>query len=461
MLPCTQSQQYLLPSNDNNPLFRTQGFRDFIKHLEYKNSLAALLRFVSSTSGVNNAIKAAPYVYVLHSNLKLSHDVAEILSCPQHGGHVRVWGSELFTRILSQLPEKQRASFRVPIGAIAEHFATKLQGNFKKSLVCGVYNTEYIDYVNSVLKNFSRGSADNLVVIDKNMIVETAQSILDEMVKHFSTADNRKFCLLLTFFGANFETNSLLSSDILREILLFSNPMACVPSKNISSAESTCRDTITSSLRNAITDIREQIEKTEAFAHRSYPWYRIFTKMKQVCSYYVTLPRLSHMFDIVRRLDTNYKTSISLGDCSEFFTSLEEVKSLMGNRKNECMNLLFSSLEKAHSSYRPIPHHEYVAEVRNCRESHITVPMHPIQMSFMGKLKQVKKKICSYFTRKKSTYKAPRMPKPRASNRIGRYKYSESPLNSTCSLDGYYPHERVFDHTSAGIGYDGTPPLTH
>ena len=436
MLSGTQSKQHPLPSNDNSPLFYTQEFRSFIGHLEYKNSLSALLRFVSSTSGVNAAIRAAPYVYALHSNLKLTREVIEIISYSRHGDHVKVWGAEVFMRILSQIPEEQRSALRVSVRALADHFSTKLQESFKKDEICDVYNREYIEYLNKVLQHYSRHRTENHVFIDKDTIADAARSILDDMVKHFALADNRKFCLLLTFFGANFDTNGALSSEVLREILLYGSPAACVPNNNISIEESTCRDKITTALHTAINTIRNRIEETESFVYKSHSWYKIFTKIKQAYQYYITLPRLSHMFDVVRRLDTNYKTSISLGDCSEFFASLEEVKPAKGNTKSECMQRLFLSLEEAHSSYKLTPHHKHVADVRNCRVNQGTVPIQSIKPSFIGKLKQVRRKICSYFTRKKTPPQLTKAHKRKSRSRTYCNRYSKEVVyNSSSELD--------------------------
>ncbi|KJV66652.1 hypothetical protein APHNP_1132 [Anaplasma phagocytophilum str. ApNP] len=390
--------------NDNTPFFSTPEFYDFAKHLVHKGSLSSLFGFLLSSSGTNSAMMDTPYIGILYSNLKLTEEAKSILFQHQKKHYLSLWSTEIFTRILSTLARELHTDIDPSIPNLAPLFSSQLMSHFKKEKVCCIYRTQYLSDVQQILDQYFQNSQIKMPLIDANVIAKTHLDVLDDLLKYYSSRDDRRCCLLLTFFGANFEELSQSRpSDSLREILLCKQNVSPVSEFSINATEAKCRQAISSAIHDEVSQINTELEKTLAFVHVPSPWYCLIRKIKQLFHRFFSIPKLECLLDAFKQIDASYKASISFGDCSEFFSSLHDISSTFNSTGKKRTARLFLALKDIQRSY-PIPTcSEYVSHVRNCESTYHPVNLNDVRVHSSNKLQRIKQKLCVYVKSMKNT----------------------------------------------------------
>ncbi|WP_249548838.1 hypothetical protein [Anaplasma phagocytophilum] len=381
--------------NDNTSFFSTPEFYGFAKHLVHKGSLSSLFGFLLSSSGTNSAMMDNPYISILYSNLKLTEEGKSILLKHQNEHYLSVWSTEIFTRILSTLAMEQHTDTGLSIPDLTQLFSSQFMSHFKKEKVCCIYRTQYLSYVQQILDKYFQHSQIKTPLIDANVIAKTHLDVLDDLLKYYSSRGNRRCCLLLTFFGANFEELSQsCPSDLLREILLYKQNVSSFSELSINVTEAKCRQAISSAINSEVSKVNAELEKTLAFVHVPYPWYCLIKKIRQLFHRFFSIPKLEHILDTFKQVDASYKASISFGDCSEFFSSLHDIRNTFDSAENKCTARLFSALKDIQCSY-PIPtHSKYISHIRNCESTYNPVNLDEVILRSNNRLQRIKQKLC-------------------------------------------------------------------
>lgn len=381
--------------NDNTPFFSTPEFYDFAKHLVHRGSLSSLFGFLLSSSGTNSAMMDNPYVSILYSNLKPTEETKSILFKHQNEHYLSLWSAEIFTRILSTLAREQHTDIGPSISNLAQLFSSQLMSHLKKEKVCCIYRTQYLSHVQQTLDQYLQDSQITTPLIDANVIAKTHLDVLDDLLKYYSSRGNRRCCLLLSFFGANFEELSQsCSSDLLREILLYKQNVSSTSEFSINATEAKCRQAISSAINSAVLKVNAELEKTLAFIHVPYPWYCLIKKIKQLFHRFFSIPKLEHILDTLKQVDASYQASISFGDCSEFFSSLDGIHNTFYGAENKYTAGLFSALKDIKCSYSIPTHSEYVSHIRNCESTYNPVNIDDVILRSNNRLQRIKQKLC-------------------------------------------------------------------
>lgn len=374
-------------------LFATAEFHVLVKELTRKNSLASLFSFIVSTHGVSAVSREHPYIFILYENLKPTHKTYNMLSHAKSGHYIKTWGTEIFTRILAKIPLTAERATTTKLPLIAAHLADKLYANYRLNKVCPIYDSRFIAYARDTIAR-ELGCHNTQYNIDAPTIAQVGNEIVSDMQKYFAQKRRRKYCTLLTFFGADFDTRpAITSSAALQEVLLSSKVVEHVANGNMSPAEASCRNGIFTALSTTITEITHRLEEEEIFVSKVFAWYRVVKKLQQLICEYITIPTLNRSLHIVKQLDASYRKSICFGDCTDFFESFKDIKNHFSSGNDQYIQRLFSALSTTQSTYTIMSHSELAAEIRDCNTGHTTLRVAPVCTSLTAKLQKTGYKI--------------------------------------------------------------------
>lgn len=384
-------------------LFATAEFHALAEELTQKNSLACLFSFISSAHGVNSVLREHPYIFILYENLRPTHKTYNMLSHAQSGHYIKTWGAEIFTRVLSKMSMDQEHEIKTRVPLIASRLADKLYADYKLHKVCHIYNDRFVATAQAVLARELGGhSARSLIEVQT--VLQVGNEIIADMKEYFAQKHRMKYCKMLTFFGADFDTKpAITSSDILRDVLPISRVVGPVANCNMRPAETACRDRVFKALNAAITEITSKLEEEEIFANKTFAWYCILQKLRQIFCEYFTISALNRSLHIVKQLDCAYRKSIRFGDCLEFFTSFKDIKDNFPSLNDRCVTRLFSDLADAQRAYTVVPHSELTTEIRNCVTGYKALRVAPLCTTLSSKLQKTGHKISAGASSLRST----------------------------------------------------------